>query len=202
MMSFAHNSEVTAITTHSRLPLAITCTEEAWQLFDVRKGAKVLQVPAQGLTACKLHPDGLVLGLGTRSGDLGIWDIRTLKQVSALSEHSNAITAVDFSENGYLCATSSVDGSVKVWDLRKLKCTKTLPALGTARFDFSGTYLAIAGAAGGPGGAGGKLAVHVVKDWSELFTATHTSAFTGVAWGQHAQTLVASASDGLLLYGK
>ena len=60
-------------------------------------------------------------------------------------------------------------------------------------FDYSGAYLAIGG--GGP--AGTTVQVRVVKDWSQsvVYNDAHTKPVTGVAWGEHASTLVSASVD-------
>lgn len=80
------------------------------------------------------HPDGLILGTGTTSGLLRVWDVRAMQNVQTLvaptangtGSSGASLTSICFSENGYLAASGAEDGSVHLWDLRKLASTKSL----------------------------------------------------------------------------
>eukprot|EP01039_Chlorochromonas_danica_P007881 gene7881-8693_t len=196
-----HLGGVTGLTAHSSLPLAISVSEDSyWRIFDLSRGLCLRSVEEEGtaFSAARLHPDGLVLGLGSRSGRLGIWDIREQQCVAKLEEHTGALTGVDFSENGYLAATTARDGVVKIWDLRKLKSTKTLQVgmseANAVRFDHSGSYLAVVGKESESGL--GRLSVQIVKEWSEAYGVTAPSPLHGVAWGAFGQSLFVSSQDG------
>jgi hypothetical protein len=68
------------------------------------------------------------------------------QNVAKFEGHVGHITSLSFSENGYFLATAAADG-IKLWDLRKLKNFKTIEgAVGGVCFDYSGLYLAAAGA--------------------------------------------------------
>ena len=78
-----------------------------------------------GYSSAAFHPDGVILGAGTRGGAVRIWDARSLKAVARFEGHDASaaafagVTGLAFSENGYYLATGASDG-VKAWDLRKL----------------------------------------------------------------------------------
>ena len=97
----------------------------------------------------QIHPDGLILGTGTSTHLIRIWDIKTKTVAAELSGHNGSVTSMDFSENGYYLATASLGhGGVKVWDLRKLSEVIELDVgdgnVYNIKFDFSGQYLAVA----------------------------------------------------------
>lgn len=148
----------------------ISVTENnQWQFLNIPTKSCVKIVTDKesnfSYSACSLHPDGLILGTGTNTGALKIWDIRDQKNVANLTNHSATINSIAFSENGYLAATGSDDGSVKIWDLRKLTSTKSFELGGPVNavsFDYSGVYLGV----GGGGSKGNQVQVKVVKDWS------------------------------------
>lgn len=110
-------------------------------------------------------------------------------------EASGPLKAISFSENGTWLA-SAVQGStsVTVWDLRKLEQIKVLETGGQVndvRWDYTGQFLATAGARGVTVQHYSKSA----KAWSEPLK----SAVPAVAavWGSGAQSLVA-LSEGIL----
>ncbi len=208
-----HHKRVSGLACHPGGSLLISASaDETWKLFDLQPGVCLSTVAASDTspsvyTCLRLHPDGLVLGLGLDSGDLGIWDIREQKCVSLLSAHTASLSSVDFSENGYLAASGDVQGVVKVWDLRKLKCMQSfsldrMQGVSQVRFDHSGSYLGVVGATGE---GQGRLAVQGVKDWTTCGVLAHPTPFAGLAWGGLAQSLVTSVQDStapaLLVFG-
>merc|ERR1712216_1055191 len=102
-------------------------------------------------TSAGLHPDGLLLGVGTDKQNIRLFDFQaTGKEVAHLSQaneglKTGSITGISFNGNGFLMATAS-EQEVMIWDLRKLKCIKSIGSsdtISTTRFDQSGGYLAI-----------------------------------------------------------
>ncbi|KAH8582305.1 PRP19 non-snRNP sliceosome component required for DNA repair [Cryptosporidium sp. chipmunk genotype I] len=80
----------------------------------------------------KPHPDGLILGGITLSGNIvDIWDIRNLEKVSSLeyptrnntvdtkNSNFNRKSSLCFSNNGYYLLSTSLDNKIHLWDLRK-----------------------------------------------------------------------------------
>lgn len=201
--TYRHKAAATGVVAHPGGQLVLAAGPGSWRMLDLSQGVCLRTVADEAnFTATKLHPDGLVLGLGTQSGALSIWDIREQVSVAKLAEHSASILSVDFSENGYLAATGSADGTVKIWDLRKLKCTKSLDlgmsAVCGVKFDFSGIYLGAVGEAQGAG----KVSVSVVKDWTEISSQSYSHPLTGISWGPLAHSFVTSAQDGaVVVYG-
>lgn len=66
------------------------------------------------------------------------------------------------------------------------------------RFDFSGTYLGLAGQAGGKG----KVSVAVVKEWNEVASFQYNHSLHAMAWGPFARSFYAAAHDGgVVVYG-
>lgn len=204
--STSSSSAIVALAVHpSRDYFATAGADGEWRLYDLEKAAaattaaaaagkrrgsgasppallsRLVSVPdaaSGGYASAAFHPDGVILGVGTRGGAVRIWDARSMKAVAKFEGHSPATTAsasssssgsassagvtgLSFSENGYYLATGAGDG-VKAWDLRKLKNLASVPGPtmsgsdggesggGVSRlaFDPSGYLLAVAG----PGG--------------------------------------------------
>jgi len=144
-----------------------------------------------------IHPDGLILGVGTTEGKLKIWDLKTQKLAQTLEGHEGSVTSLCFSENGYHVVSSSSSGEVLVWDLRKGKTIKTLNqkeesddtssigAVCCAAFDPSGRYLAYGGEKG--------VNITVVKEWNLIAlqeSGKENENVTGISWGKDAMSLV------------
>jgi pre-mRNA-processing factor 19 len=101
-----------------------------------------------GLSAVKIHPDGIIMATGGDDNIVNVWDIRTGKAPKARFEgHSGAITSVAFNENGFFMASASQDRSISLWDLRTQKKLQSIAldeVAASVSYDFSGKYLAAA----------------------------------------------------------
>ncbi|KAM0949366.1 putative transcription factor WD40-like family [Dioscorea sansibarensis] len=150
-----HTAEVQAVTIHATNNYFVTASmDNTWCFYDLASGSCLTQVGEasgdEGYTSAAFHPDGLILGTGTSEAQVRIWDVKTQSNVAKFDGHVGAITALSFSENGYFLATAALDG-VKLWDLRKLRNFRSFSPYDSntptnaVEFDFSGSYLAIAG---------------------------------------------------------
>ena len=92
----------------------------------------------------------MLYGAGTLENIIRIWDMKTGKNVVSFEGHQAEIVDLSFSENGFYLASVANDQTVKLWDLRKCVCFETMSLLNdfqasSIEFDFSGSYLAVAG---------------------------------------------------------
>ncbi|XP_073101644.1 pre-mRNA-processing factor 19 isoform X1 [Elaeis guineensis] len=150
-----HSAEVQAVTVHATNNYFVTASlDNTWCFYDLATGSCLTQVGEasgeEGYTSAAFHPDGLILGTGTSEALVRIWDVKSQSNVAKFDGHAGAVTALSFSENGYFLATAALDG-VKLWDLRKLRNFRSFTPYdsdtptNSVEFDFSGSYLAIAG---------------------------------------------------------
>ncbi|KAJ6810043.1 pre-mRNA-processing factor 19 [Iris pallida] len=150
-----HAAEVQAVTIHATNKYFVTASmDNTWCFYDLTTGSCLKQVGEasgeEGYTSAAFHPDGLILGTGTSESLVRIWDVKSQSNVAKFDGHVGSVTAISFSENGYFLATAALDG-VKLWDLRKLKNFRSIAPYdantptNSVEFDFSGSYLAVAG---------------------------------------------------------
>ncbi|ONK70833.1 uncharacterized protein A4U43_C04F2000 [Asparagus officinalis] len=150
-----HTAEVQAVTVHATNKYFVTASmDNTWCFYDLASGSCLAQVgeasAEEGYTSAAFHPDGLILGTGTSGALVKIWDVKSQSNVAKFDGHSGIVTAMSFSENGYYLATAALDG-VRLWDLRKLKNFRSFAPYdpdtptNSVEFDFSGSYLAMAG---------------------------------------------------------
>lgn len=131
------------------------CENTQWCLWDISKRKMVSMIseniPLKHYTSGGLHPDGLLLGVGTSESIVQLFDNRAAgREVARLNCKSSTnstepIRSLDFNENGYLVVTVS-GNQAKIWDLRKLERINQInqaePLL-SSRFDSSGNFLAV-----------------------------------------------------------
>lgn len=123
---------------------------------------------------------------------------KTLEQ-AAVFQLGAPVQALTFSENGYwLAGTAKGQTTVTIFDLRKegdaatAKVLETGGAVDSLAWDFTGQFLATAGATG--------LTVqHFAKSsksWSEPFR--NSAAAVAVRWGESGKKLVTVNGDGVI----
>ncbi|KAF8726466.1 hypothetical protein HU200_019652 [Digitaria exilis] len=150
-----HNAEVTAVTVQAGEKHFVSASKDnSWCLCDISTASCLLKVDdafqQSGYTSASFHPHGPLLGIGTTTAFVKLWDMKSKENVANLKGHVGPVTAMSFSENGYLLATAAHDG-VRLWDVRKLTNLRTISpydsgtATNTVEFDPSGSYLGIGG---------------------------------------------------------
>jgi len=185
-----------------------TSMDGSWSVFDIESERCLLTKEAEGAgqagwTCSSLHPDGMLVGMGTKEGGsqaVCVWTLAKM-QTAARFEVPGVVTCLAFSENGYHMATGGEDGTVKLWDLRKPQA----PAFNTLVFDdsnpssptpvhslayeSSGLYLAI-------GTKSLKLYETRKEGTNELVTLREsTDAVTGILWGADAKWVLSTGLD-------
>ena len=75
----------------------------------------------EDVSAIEFHPDGLLLGTGSNSGVVTIWDIREQKSFKDISSFKGQeVSSISFSNKGVLFGCAWRNSEVcRVFDLRK-----------------------------------------------------------------------------------
>jgi pre-mRNA-processing factor 19 len=145
------DASVNGVVIHPTKDYFAACGANAsWGFYDLALGttlAVLKDTDVDDFSSMDVHPDGLLFGFGTSSGQLRLWDIQNQSHAATLSGPSDEIKNISFSENGYYVCVSH-ENSVQVWDLRKLKTVFSMPAVeGTryvsGRFDSYGHALGV-----------------------------------------------------------
>ena len=142
---------IVRICVHPISKYSITVSANAtWHLHDLETPkciVKAHDADAVGQFTCgNVHPDGALVGLGTSSGAVRIWDIKESKFIMAFTEGMEGlIYDMAFNENGYWLATGC-DKGVQIWDLRKLRVAVEMSPFEKGHaaclsWDQSGKYL-------------------------------------------------------------
>jgi len=194
-----HSEAVIGVTMHPSGDYFVTASADAtWNFYDSATASLYRTVQDEnksGYTNVSFHPDGLILGCGTRDGFVRIFDLKTLKPAASFSEGHEQLSGLSFSENGYYLASADVKGLVKLWDLRKLVNFQNLNFNGpitALSFDESGSFLGV-----------GSSEVHVVetKAWATVKSfPDHTAPVTGVRFGKKAAFVASASRDRFLKF--
>lgn len=80
-----------------------------------------------GISALRIHPDGILLATGSASGIVNLWDLRSNDKVGAL-QTAGGVSSIAFSNKGInLVSTHTGTSSFALWDVRKLADTAIEP---------------------------------------------------------------------------
>lgn len=157
---------------------------------------------AAALTTCAFHPDGHLFAAGTVAGDIKLFMTKTLEQAAVFSLGA-PVETIAFSENGFwFAAAAKGQTAVIIFDLRKegaaaaAKVLETGGAVQSLAWDYTGQFLATAGASG--------LTVQQYakssKKWSEPLR--NSGRAVAVRWGPSGKKLVAVDGEGVVtVYG-
>lgn len=145
-----HTDDVAGISLHATGDfLASASNDKSWAFHDIHSGATLTKVSDSsikaGYSSISFHPDGLILGTGTKDALVHVWDVKEGRNVATFEGHTSPVESLSFSENGYHLATAGGD-SVKLWDLRKRTNFHNIPLSGevtSVSFDVSGLYLIV-----------------------------------------------------------
>ena len=136
-----------------------------------------------------------MLAAGGVDGQIKIFDVKSGTQ-AALFDLKGSVKCVFFSENGtWLAAVTEGSTSISIWDLRKtaeIKSIETGSVINSISWDYTGQFLAAAGA----GGITVEMYSKASKEWSEIFKSA-TSA-TRIAWGKKAHSLLTVDQEGVV----
>eukprot|EP01111_Echinosteliopsis_oligospora_P002455 TRINITY_DN1366_c0_g1_i1.p1 TRINITY_DN1366_c0_g1~~TRINITY_DN1366_c0_g1_i1.p1 ORF type:complete len:497 (-),score=186.88 TRINITY_DN1366_c0_g1_i1:32-1522(-) len=188
-----HSDEIIGVSVHSTGDyIATAAADQTWALWDIHNGQRLVTVPSSTntpYTSISFHPDGLILGTGTKDKIVRVWDVRTLTNAATIEGHHGSVDSLSFSENGYHLASAGGD-EVKLWDLRNLKNFHTiaLTEVASVSFDYSGAFLSVAHA-NSVSVYGGKAFPHI-QTWTD-----HTARVTDVCFGPDAKFLASSSLD-------
>ncbi len=85
-----HEDEVVGLSFHPSGDYVVTASADAsWNFFDARTGQlyrSVADDKRSGYASVSFHPDGLLLGCGTRDAFVRIFDVKLQKNVASFSE--------------------------------------------------------------------------------------------------------------------
>ena len=158
-----HKGEITGLGVHpTNNILGVTSADKTFSLTYLPTFQTLFQSPVapDAYTSLSLHPDGMLVALGTARATVRIFDIRSGKQAVELapeapSEENEAysVQTSSFSENGYHLSFADTNSSVAVWDLRKPKLITSLKLeesgaaykINRIKYDLSAQFIGVAG---------------------------------------------------------
>ncbi|TFY71143.1 hypothetical protein EVG20_g1879 [Dentipellis fragilis] len=199
-----HKGEVSGLAVHptSNL-LVLSSLDKTYSLHDLANFSQIYRSPAseEAFSSMAIHPDGTLIGVGTPTSTIQIFDIRSGAIAATLTPADGApftVNSLSFSENGYhLLAPNSVS-SLGVWDLRKQKIGHSIPLgegfnINKVAYDFSAQLLGVAGSEG--------LRVYAHKTWEELVRFEEGGEVSTFAYGAHSKEIWGASGRDVRIWG-
>ena len=182
-----HKGELTGLAVHPTSAfLVLASTDKTYSLHDISDFSQIFRsAPSEeAFGSLSIHPDGCLIGFGTHSSTIQLYDIRTGGIAASLPPSevpSFTVTSLSFSENGYHLLAPSSLSSVAVWDLRKQKATQTISLgddfkISNVLYDPSAQFLGVAGNQG--------VRIFANKTWEELLRLEEGVEISDFAFGE------------------
>jgi WD40 repeat protein len=103
----------------------------ALRLWEVATRKTVRQVDTGKMdpTAVAFSLDNLTVAMGSRDGDVSLWDTRTGRPLDRFTGHIGAVRSLAFSRDGKRLASGSADTTILLWDVSKTMSRPRPPAV-------------------------------------------------------------------------
>jgi pre-mRNA-processing factor 19 len=184
LLTLSLEKEIISIQLHPSKQHFVATTKKDIRVYSIDGILLALFVSSSKgeISSAALHPDGLLLAVGTNKGELCLWDFKSQQLASTLSNNDAPIIGIYFSNSGYHVAT--ISDKLLIWDLKKQAILQHLANdVTSAAFDPSGKYIAYS--------TSSSLVVASVKEGKSLCT-IHADGIVHLLWDN---VNVVAASD-------
>lgn len=91
-----HTADVTSVSVHpSNSYFVSTSLDKTWGFHDIASGTCITLVnddTDSAITCGSFHPDGVILGMGTKDAAVKLWDAKESRKLLQLDGHTNDVT--------------------------------------------------------------------------------------------------------------
>ncbi|GMM35856.1 snoRNA-binding rRNA-processing protein [Saccharomycopsis crataegensis] len=114
-----HRTDIRSMAISHDDKLLATASNGELKIWNIKTKNCLRTITCGYSICCQFLPgDGLVV-IGTRSGDLQLFDLASSELVSEITEaHDSAIWSLDLTEDGKTLVTGSADKSIKFWNFK------------------------------------------------------------------------------------
>ena len=199
-----HKGDISGVAVHPTSTfLAISSADKTWSLHDLTNFEPIFRSSEaeDSFSAMSVHPDGTLIGLGTPTSTIQIFDVRTGAVAASLTPDNTTpftVNTLSFSENGYHLLAPDSTSSVAIWDLRKPKITHSI-SLGDSfktnrvLYDYSAQFLGVAGNEG--------VRVYAHKSWEELTRFEEGGEVVDLAYGEQGREIWGVSGRDVRIWG-
>jgi pre-mRNA-processing factor 19 len=200
-----HKGEITGLLVHpTSTIMALASLDKTYSLHDLTNFSQVFRSGPndEPFTSLSMHPDGTLLGTGTPSSTVHIFDVRSGAVAASLAPPEGGtpftVNSLSFSENGYHLLAPSSLSSVAVWDLRKRKTVKNIELgesfkVSKVLYDASALFLGVCGSEG--------IRVFAHKTWEELARFEEGGPVADIAFGVQGKSIWGASGREVRIWG-
>ena len=199
-----HKGEISGVGVHPTSTfLALSSADKTWSLHDLTSFEPIFRSSEvdDSFSSMSIHPDGTLIGLGTPTSTIQIFDVRTGAVAASLTPEKTTpftVNTLSFSENGYHLLAPSSTSSVAIWDLRKPKIAHSIPLgdsfkINKVLYDYSAQLLGVTGNEG--------VRVYAHRSWEELVRFEEGGEVVDLAYGEHGQEIWGVSGRDVRIWG-
>ncbi|ODV59990.1 snoRNA-binding rRNA-processing protein DIP2 [Ascoidea rubescens DSM 1968] len=129
-----HRTDIRAIDISSDNKLLATASNGLLKIWNIKTTNCIRTFDCGYALCCKFLPGGALVVLGTKTGDVELYDLASSELLDSVKAHEAAVWSLDVTPNGKTLVTGSADKMVKFWDFKVEQETisgtdKTIPKL-------------------------------------------------------------------------
>ena len=199
-----HKGDISGVAVHPTSTfLALSSADKTWSLHDLTNFEPIFRSSEaeDSFSAMSIHPDGTLIGLGTPTSTIQIFDVRTGAVAASLTPDNTTpftVNTLSFSENGYHLLAPDSTSSVAIWDLRKPKISHSISLgdsfkINKVLYDYSAQLLGVAG------NEGARIYAH--KSWVELARFEEGGEVVDLAYGEQGQEIWGASGRDVRIWG-
>ncbi|KAF9786053.1 WD40-repeat-containing domain protein [Thelephora terrestris] len=199
-----HKGEISGVAVHpTSTLLAISSTDKTWSLHDLTNFEPIFRSSEgdDSFTSMSVHPDGTLIGLGTPTSTIQIFDVRTGAVAASLTPENTTpftVNTLSFSENGYHLVAPNSTSSVAVWDLRKPKIAHTISLgdsfkINKVLYDYSAQLFGVTGNEG--------ARIYAYKSWEELVRFEEAGEVVDLVYGEQGREIWGVSGRDVRIWG-
>lgn len=113
-----HRNDIRGLSLSSDDRMLATASSGALKIWNVRTGACLRTLECGYALCCSFLPGDKLVLIGTKSGDLELYDIASSTLIQSFNAHEGSIWALQVHPEGQSCATGAADKVVKFWDFK------------------------------------------------------------------------------------
>ena len=199
-----HKGDISGVAVHPTSTfLALSSTDKTWSLHDLTNFEPIFRSSEaeDSFSAMSIHPDGTLIGLGTPTSTIQIFDVRTGAVAASLTPDNTTpftVNTLSFSENGYHLLAPDSTSSVAIWDLRKPKIAHSISLgdsfkINKVLYDHSAQFLGVTGNEG--------VRIYAHKSWEELARFEEGGEVVDLAYGEQGREIWGISGRDVRIWG-
>jgi pre-mRNA-processing factor 19 len=199
-----HKGEVSGLAVHPTQTISILSSlDGTYSVHDLNSFQQLYVSPAGDVpfTSLQCHPDGSLLGVGTGSSTVLIYDLRSASVAATLTIPDTtpfSVGSLSFAENGYQLLAPASTSTVAVWDLRNQKTSTTIDlgddfTVNSVQYDHAVRLLGVAGSSG--------VRVFAHKTWDEVVRFEEGGAVSDFAFGELSHEIWGASGREIRIWG-